>query len=221
MTYSLICCVVNMGDASKVINYAKKHGVQNAAVSIGQGTVNSRLLEFFAINEVRKEIVTMAAEYNLAAEIIKGVSEYMGFEKPNQGIAFSHSISEVISGNGISDDSNDTVKSPETGGRGGKGMYKIIYVIVDKGNAECVIEAANKAGARGGTIINARGAGDHEIRRFFFMEIEPEKEEVFIITKKELKDSIVESIREHLKIDEPGNGLMFVMDLNEVYGISQ
>ena len=98
-------------------------------------------------------------------------------------------------------------------------MYNVVIVVVEKGKAEEVIEAANKAGSTGGTIINARGAGIHEVQKFFSLEIEPEKEEVFIITKNENKDKIVASIRENLKIDEPGKGILYVLDVNEVYGL--
>ena len=98
-------------------------------------------------------------------------------------------------------------------------MYKAIYVIVDKGNAEDVIEAANKAGARGGTIVNARGSGFHETHKLFSIEIEPEKDQVIIIAKSELKDAIVETIKTGQKITEPGNGIMFVLDVNEAYGL--
>ena len=98
-------------------------------------------------------------------------------------------------------------------------MYNAIYVVVDKGKAENVIEAANKAGARGGTILNARGSGVHETQKLFSIEIEPEKEEVLIITKTEMKDSIITSIKTDLKIEEPGTGIMFVLDVEEVYGM--
>ena len=98
-------------------------------------------------------------------------------------------------------------------------MYKVIYTIVEKGRAEEAIDAATKAGARGGTIINARGAGPHDVQKIFSVEIEPEREIVFIIAKCDMKDSIVNSIREHLKIDEPGNGVLYVVDLIEVYGL--
>ena len=98
-------------------------------------------------------------------------------------------------------------------------MYNIIYVVVDKGKAEDVIDAAKKAGARGGTILNARGRGVHEVEHFFDIDIEPEKEEVFIITKADLKPAIVDSIVADLKINEPGNGVLFVLDVGEVYGL--
>ena len=60
-----ICCVVNIGDASKVLKTAGKYGVKGGTISIGRGTVNSRFLDFLKINEIRKEIITMIVETEL------------------------------------------------------------------------------------------------------------------------------------------------------------
>ena len=212
MSFSLICCVVNMGEASRVMKAARKHGIKNAIVSLGRGTAKSRVLKLFAIDEVRKEVLTMIIDDELCHQAMKGISDELMLEKPNHGIVFSYSISEFI-------DSKNNVSSDSKADRGDKGMYKIIYAIVDKGKAEEVIEAADLAGSTGGTILNARGAGSHEVQTFFSVPIEPEREEVFIIAKNELKDGIVDSIRKHLKIEEPGNGILFVLDVNEVYGL--
>jgi Nitrogen regulatory protein PII len=210
--FNLICCVVNMGDASKVLKIAKKYGVKNGIISIGKGTVHSRFLEFLKINEIRKEFVIMLIEKELAAEAIKGISKDMAFEKPHHGIAFSYSVSKLTLG---TNDDNKNTKINEVK----NSMYKAIYVIVDKGKAEDVIDAANKAGARGGTILNARGSGVNDTQKLFSIEIEPEKEKVFIITKSELKDSIIESIKSRLDIDKTNNGIIFVLDINEAYGL--
>lgn len=214
--FELIYCVVDIGVASKTLKIAKKYGIKGAVISIGRGAVNNRILDFLGITEVRKEIVTMVVEKELASAAIKGISEEMEFSKEHNGIAFSLSITEFIGknnsgSNDLNYDNNNEVKNS---------VYKIIYVIVDKGKGEDVIDAANKAGARGGTILNARGAGIHEVQKLFSMEIEPEKEEVFIITETSLKDGIIESIKNDLKIDEPGNGILFVMDVNEAYGLN-
>jgi nitrogen regulatory protein PII len=90
---------------------------------------------------------------------------------------------------------------------------------VDRGKAEDVIDAATKAGSKGGTIINARGSGIHETSKLFSMDIEPEKEIVIILSEVESTEKIVSSIRSHLKIDEPGNGIIFIQDVNKTYGI--
>ena len=210
--YSLICCVVDVGHASKTLKSAKKYGVKGGTICIGRGTVRNRLLKFLEFDEIRKEIITMIVESGLASNAIKGISKDMEFHKPNHGIAFSHPVCEFIGSKNILPGNSDYKEV-------NSGMYKIIYAIVEKGKAEDVIDAATKAGARGGTIINARGAGPHEVQKLFTIEVEPEKEKVFIITKAEMKSAIVESIRAHLKIDEPGTGILYVLDVDEVYGL--
>ncbi|HOA17575.1 MAG TPA: P-II family nitrogen regulator, partial [Fervidobacterium sp.] len=79
--------------------------------------------------------------------------------------------------------------------------------------------AANKAGAKGGTIINARGSGIHESGKILSMEIEPEKEIVMILSESDTTENIVSAIKDAIKIDEPGNGILFVQDVNRTYGI--
>ena len=223
---ALICCVVNMGDAAKVLKSARKYGVDYGMISLGRGTIHNRLLDFLHINEVRKEIVTMLVEDDSAVAALRGIGADMSFHKPHHGIAFMFSVSERIDGKdrvgGNTTVSEGTVVGGNTTVSEVKdSVYNIIYVVVDKGKAEDVVDAANKAGARGGTIINARGAGTEEVRKVFSVEIEPEKEEVFIITKKDGKDAIVESIRKHTDIDKPGGGILFVLDVNEAYGLHE
>ena len=212
--FDLICCVVNMGDASKTLKSARKHGAKGGTIYLGKGTVANRFLDMFGLSEMRKEILHVIVEEEMASSVLAGISKDMGFHKPNSGIAFSHSLSGFFGrvGTSANDESISEVSSS---------MYKIIHVVVDKGKGGDVIEAANKAGARGGTILNARGAGINEAQKLFSIEIEPEKESVFIITKSEMKDSIIESVRTSMEIDKPGKGIIYVLDIKEVYGLHQ
>jgi hypothetical protein len=174
--HTLLCCIVNMGDAAKVLECAAKHNVRLSAISTGKGLLSSRLLGFLGLNEAKREIVTMVVEHDLASGAIKSISEDMEFEKPRHGIAFTLSVSQFIGSDNIASTNS------QTSGRG-KSMYQIIYVVVDKGNAEDVFDAASKAGARGGTIMNARSALGHADQSFFPWQSSPNKEIVFIISK--------------------------------------
>lgn len=98
-------------------------------------------------------------------------------------------------------------------------MYNAIFTIVDKGKACDVIDAAVSAGSRGATIINARGSGIDEKCVLFSIVVEPEKEIVMILAETGMTDSIVSSIREAVKIDQPGKGILFVLDVNKTYGL--
>lgn len=208
----LICVIVNFGLGSKVLHKAKEAGVFGGTIFLGNGTVNNKILEFLGLSDVRKEIVLMAAERETANKALEKLDNYFKFEKPNYGIAFTTSISNII---GTRSCKNNKVEE-----RGEDNiMYQSITVIVEKGRGEDVIEAATKAGSTGGTIINARGSGVHETSKVFAMEIEPEKEVVIILSKIEDAEKIISSIRADLKIDEPGKGIIFSQDINKVYGL--
>lgn len=211
--FEIIFIIVNFGLGSKVMKIAKQHGIPGGTIFLGKGTINNHLLEILDLADVRKEIVLIVAEKKLAYQALEELNKRFVFEKPKHGIAFSTSIVNFIGVN------NDLTGNIIKIGGSDNTMYQAIFTVVDKGSAEAVIDAATSAGSRGATIINARGSGIHETSMLFSMPIEPEKEIVMILAKKERVEAIVASIRENLKIDDPGNGVMFILDVNKTYGL--
>lgn len=207
-----ICIIVNFGLGSRILRAAKHAGISGGTVLLGKGTVKNRILEFLCISDVRKEIVLMVAGKNKAKQVLEKLNIEFKFEKPNHGIAFTTSVCYLAGTRSCKSD----ISGEE---RGVYDMYQMITVIVDKGKAENVIDAATSAGSTGGTIINARGSGIHETSKLFSMDIEPEKELVMILSEKEKTETIVSSIREALNIDEPGMGIMYVQDVSKTYGL--
>ena len=210
--FDLIRCIVRIGDSSKVIRIASKHGLDSGSISLARGTAHGHLLEFLKITDVRKEIVTMIAKSENSKEIVRCISEEMEFNKPHHGIVFSQTISELVR---IKKNIHEISEVREDN----DAMYKAIYVIVEIGKADDVIAAAKKAGARGGTILHARESGLHETQKFFSIEVEPEVEQAFLIVDSAAKDTIIEAIRTYLDANEDGKGLIFVLDINEAYGL--
>lgn len=209
----LICAIVNLGLGSKILKKAKQHNISGGTIILGKGTVNSKILDYLGLSDVRKEIVLMLSDKELAETALRKLSEEFKFRKPNHGIAFTTSICGVSGTRTCKCDKMKDERGEENS------MYHAITVIVDKGKAEEVIDAATKAGSKGGTIINARGSGIHETSKVFAMEIEPEKEIVLIISKSDKTEDIISSIKEELKIEKPGKGIVFVQNINEVYGL--
>lgn len=213
--FSLIYVIVNYGQGSKVLSSAKRHGVTGGTIFLGKGTVKSRILELLSLTEIRKEIVLMVTENNLVQQVLTALNTEFRFEKPNHGIAFTIPVTNFFG-------SHDFVEQAFKESRGVKEpMYNAIFVIVDKGKGETVIEAATEKGARGGTIIHARGSGIHKSIKLFAMEIEPEKEIALILCEHDLTAPIVNHVRTELRIDEPGNGVIFTQGVEQTYGLRQ
>ena len=98
------------------------------------------------------------------------------------------------------------------------GMQKALFVIVDKGNANKVIEKTNMLGARGASIINARGSGIYA-EKYFDAKIEPEKEIVMVICHDELEEKIVSALNGNFSFDMPNTGILFSIELNNIIGV--
>ncbi|MHC1694710.1 MAG: P-II family nitrogen regulator [Eubacteriales bacterium] len=208
----MLCIIVNFGQSGKIIKKAKSCGVLGATVLLGDGTVSNSFLCYLGLTDIRKEIILMIADKSIAGHALEEINREFEFKKPNHGIAFSTTICGAFGAHNIACDKIGKE-------RGADYMYYAITTIVEKGRAEDVIDAATKAGSKGGTIINARGSGIHETSKLFSMEIEPEKEIVIILSEADRTEDIIASIREKLRIDEPGNGIVYVQGVDRTFGI--
>lgn len=212
-SFELIYVIVNYGLGSKVLRKARKHGIPNGTVFLGRGTVSSALAKLLSLYDERKEIVLLGTDSETAENALVELDKKFQFKKPNHGIVFTTTACNIIGTK-----THKCEKNEERRGEN-KPMYQIIMAIVNRGMAEDVIEAGEAAGSKGGTILNARGAGVRETKKVFNIEIEPEKEMVMILSKKDITEKIVSSIQEKLEIDKPGNGIIFVQDVNKTYGV--
>ena len=212
-SFKLIYVIVNHGLGSKILRKAKANGITGGTIVLAKGTINNPLLKFLSFTDEKKEIVLMAAEAKTAQAALIDLNKKFAFNKSNHGIAFTTEIGKIHGSRGI-----DNVATKKERGVI-KLMYQMITTIVDKGKAEDVIDAAKEAGSKGGTIINGRGSGIHETSKLFNMDIEPEKEIIFILSKADITEAIVSSIKAKMDIDKAGKGIVFVQDLDDVYGL--
>ena len=121
---------------SKIIKSAKHHGVSGGTITLGRGTVNSRILDFIGLSDIRKEVVYLAAEQETAYQALEEMNKEFEFHKPNHGIAFTTSICGFV---GTHKFGYQIKRRKEVLNI----MYHIITVIA-KGKAEEVITAATQ-----------------------------------------------------------------------------
>ncbi len=213
--YKLHLVIVHHGLGTKVMHLAKACGIPGGTVILGKGTAQNRILKFLALADYRKEIVLVLGKADHGKAFLEKVTEKLKFNKPNSGIAFSIPVNQII---GSKYGSNVRPAADISGGEK-MDMYHSIFVIVDRGNAKEVVDAANESGAKGATVINARGSGIHETSKLFAFDIEPEKEIVLILVKRDITETVTKAIKEKSSIAEAGKGIMFVQSVDDVYGI--
>lgn len=211
--YQLLVVIVNFGQGSKVLKVAKQEGIPGGTIILGKGTHRKPILEFFELSESRKEIVLMIAPLRTVNPTLVALNDKLKIHKPNHGIGFVIPVAKFM-GKG----NYDRRLHIEEGGDI-MTEYQAIFAVVDKGLGQNVVDAASVVGAKGATIINARGSGIHETSKLFNMEVEPEKEMVLILAKHEIVQDIISSISVKLELEKPGNGILFVQEVHQTIGI--
>ena len=87
--------------------------------------------------------------------------------------------------------------------------FELVICIVNAGFSQNVVEAARKAGARGGTIIRARGSANPEAEEFFGVTIQPDKELVLILVPASIKDEVLTTVYKESGLSQEGQGIAF------------
>ena len=214
-----LCCIVNINKGNKVLGLGRDAGITGGTIFHGLGTINNKFLNFLGLYEETKDIVIMATTDEIARKSLQHISKEMIFAKKGQGIGFIIPIENIFGNQCVSMEEKIETETAKDVMKEVSNMYQSIVVIVDRGKGDEVVEAAKKGGARGATIVHGRGSGINETQKLFAMDIEPEKEIVFIITRKDTKNSIVDAINQDIELEKPGKGILFVQDLEEVVGL--
>ena len=99
--------------------------------------------------------------------------------------------------------------------------HEVIFCIVNSGFSDLVMDAARKLGARGGTVIHARGTANLEAEKLFGITVQPEKEIVMILVPHEIKDDILHALYKEAGLESEGQGIAFSLPVNAVVGLSK
>ena len=99
--------------------------------------------------------------------------------------------------------------------------HEAIFCIVNSGYSEAVMSAAKNGGARGGTVLNARGTAGKDAETFFGISVQPEKEIVMILVPANCKDAVLQNIYREVGLNSAGQGIAFSLPVDGVVGIAE
>lgn len=97
--------------------------------------------------------------------------------------------------------------------------FELIVVLVNSGFSEIVMDAAREVGARGGTIVRARGTGTKDMEKRYNIVITPDKEMILILVKETIRDQMLSAIYKSVGLGTDGQGIAFSLPVNDVVGI--
>lgn len=217
--------VVDYSCEKQLANLYSNEHIPIRLVTHGHGMADYMVLDYLGFGENKKSVMISLLSLQKTKHIFSLLEEKMHLKKPGKGIAFSIPISSMtcfLSSLIEADDlkNTPTLKEDEPGMATGY-QHALIITIVTKGYFPEVKAAANAAGAKGGTLIHALGLGGEEAQKFLGISIQPEKDIILIVVKKEEKNKVMKAITEVTGINTPGKGIAFSLPVDCALGLSE
>ena len=99
--------------------------------------------------------------------------------------------------------------------------HELIFVIVNAGHADDVMDAAKAAGAGGGTIIHGHGAANKEAEAYFRIPVQSEKDAVMLAVPAAIRDEVLHAVYRAAGMGTPAQGIAFSLPITDAVGLRE
>ena len=184
--FYMMVSIADREELNGILSVFRKHGADVNFISLGHGTA--------FIDSTPKAVTHTLVTKDAWVKIKASLEWEMDIDLPNRGIVFTVPLSSIgrvkqlklLAGSQeINIGEESTLKDT---------IYELIVIIAYAGYSDSIMTAARKGGANGGTIVHAKGSGVKGSEDFFGVTLAAEKEMVYIVTKKEKKNSIMSAV---------------------------
>ena len=185
------------------------------------GTASSEMIDVLGLGNPEKNILMSLMPKPYADLMLIKLKKELKLGAINSGIAFTipltgannlivHMLEEM--------DENKLKIERKVNAHMSDAKYSIIAVVVNQGYSENVMEAAREAGASGGTVVTSRQVGNEKAVGFWGLNIQSEKDMVFIVSDNENKLQIMQAIGEKCGMHSDAKGILVSMHIDNVIG---
>lgn len=223
VSLSMLVTIVDRGKGDAVAALLRDEGVLLHYIQLGHGTAHKGILSLLGLRHTEKDVVFSFVRSGVANRAMRRLSYALEIDLPGRGIAFTIPVGSVGGAQTLHYlMGEEKPMIPEEGNNNMLEQTKndLIVAIVNRGYTDAVMDAAVSVGARGGTVVHARGAGSEEAAQFFGITIQPEKEMVLILVEHEIKVPVMQAITRGAGLATEGRGIVFSLPVNDVMGVA-
>jgi len=215
----IMTTIIDRKNSKKYIDLYKKDKLEVMYITLGEGTARGDILDYLGLEASEKMVIFNFVQQRDWMLTKKDLQRKLQIDAPGEGIAFLVPLSS-IGGKRTLQFLLDRQELPESEESKLKDTtYELIVAIADQGNLEMVMDAARGAGAYGGTVIHAKGTGMEYAEKYLGVTIAAEKAMIFIVTKKDQKNSIMKAIMEQAGMQTPAKTIVFSLPVTDTAGL--
>ncbi len=211
--------IVDRKIVNKYIELYQDNNLHVMYLTLGSGTAANEVLDYFGLDSTEKAVAYSVLEAESWESIKKQLQKKLQIDAPGGGIAFTIPLSSIGGKKTLQFllESQDYKKEEESTLQ--NTVHELVVVIAEQGYTELIMDAARGAGAYGGTVIHAKGTGMEAADKFMGVSLAAEKEIIYIVTKKDQKNAIMQAIMEHAGLNSKAKAITFSLPVTDTAGL--
>ena len=198
--------VVDVGKGEKILSLFREEHALLDYVCMAHGTARTEMLDLLGIGETAKAVVFCLAASGQAQRILNRLGKELQMRYPGRGIAFTIPVSGIgrrwhsLLTQADEQEEIRMNKSEQTG-------FDVVAVVMERGYTNVAMDAA-------------RGIAENEVKRFFGIEIQAEKEIVFLVVKSAEKQQVMTELMRAVGTRTRSHGLILSMPVSDAIGLA-
>ena len=215
----MMVTITDRNRKKKFEEFYKKNEHMVFFTTLGRGTANSEMLDYFGLEESEKVVILSVVTEETWKKLRREMIVKMQIDVPGTGIAFIVPLSSIggektlhflIQSEEFEREEESILKDTE---------YELLVAIANQGCIDTVMDVARSVGAGGGTVIHAKGTGMETAEKFLGVSLAAEKEIILIVTRKKQKNAIMKAMMEQTGLDSKEKTIIFSLPVTSTVGL--
>lgn len=215
----MMVTITDRNRKKKFEEFYKKNEHMVFFTTLGRGTANSEMLDYFGLEESEKVVILSVVTEEMWKKLRREMIVKMQIDVPGTGIAFIVPVSSIggkkvlqylIGGQEFEKEEETVLKDTK---------YELLVAIANQGSIDNVMDAARSANAGGGTVIHAKGTGMEKAEKFLGVSLAEEKEIILIVAKTSQKNEIMKAIMEQAGLESKEKAIVFSLPVTSTVGV--
>ena len=204
----MMVTITDRNRKKKFEEFYKKNEHMVFFTTLGRGTANSEMLDYFGLEESEKVVILSVVTEETWKKLRREMIVKMQIDVPGTGIAFIVPLSSIggektlhflIQSEKFEREEESTLKETE---------YELLVAIANQGCIDTVMD-----------VIHAKGTGMETAEKFLGVSLAAEKEIILIVTRKKQKNAIMKAMMEQTGLASKEKTIIFSLPVTSTVGL--
>ena len=217
----LLLSVTQAEDEHRVVEVLQKNGIPLCFEARAKGTAPSELLDAIGLGGTTRVLTAGLLPRANVPAVFGAINKALSYHKRGAGIAVTLPLTgvqnSILQLTAPADCAGPTAEKEEHTMK--DHPYALLWVSVKAGHGDEAVDAARKAGARGGTVLKGSRCSTEEASSFLGISIREEQDFVMIVVPQEQKSTVMQAVTAACGLNTPAHGVTAALPVDEVMGL--